>query len=246
MSAAITPETLGLETALPPLINQVLDGLVLAVDAESDAVISGFNGPFQIGELLGLAGGFGVQLGDAEPEDYRGHQVWIIEFLGLSIAMGSANDSTGVAGSGAPPIEPAAVVKQSLDAFDQEIPRLLDGADANRLLENLPSGFVAVVIADCGNLTLFAEIQGLPGCTGAVITADLADEETAVFHVLVGLGNESLAAEAVELARGALEAEASSDAIQEVGVRQEGDLVRARVVAPLPQFEDTFRLFTPR
>ena len=77
---------------------------------------------------------------------------------------------------------------------------MLDGADADRLLENLPSGFVAVVIADCGNLTLFAEIQGLPGCTGAVMTADLVDKETAVFHFLVGLGNESLAAEAAELA----------------------------------------------
>ena len=244
--AAIDPETLGLEMALPSLISQVLDRVVLAVDFESRNVITGFEGAFQIADLLNLAGRFGLRLGDDGPENYRDHQIWTVNFLDVAIAMGSARDSTGVAASGAEPdTDYAILVKQSLDSFDGQSPRLLDDAAATRLLENLPSGFVSVVIADCGKLTLFADLQGLPGCAAAVVSADLVDPETAVFNFLVGFGNADLAEAAVELARDALEAQSPRDGIWEVGVRQEGDLVRARVIADLPQFEETFKLFTP-
>ena len=247
LATVVSLDSLGLESALPSLVTSVLDGLSIATNRQTGAVITGFNGAFEVKELLRVAGGFGIQLGDDAPEDYRDHQIWNINFLGDSAAMGSANANTGVASAGSKPaVDTVALVKQSLDAFDRDTPSILDTGAATRLLENLPSGFASAVISECRDLAVLAETPGIPVCLSAAVSADLLDDQTAVFHFLAGFVSEELAANAAELARDTLEAQLSSAGLWEVGVRQEGNLVRARVIADLPQFEETFGLFTPR
>jgi hypothetical protein len=247
LAAAISPDSLGLALALPSLVTSVVDGLVVASDRQTGDIITGFNGAFEIKDLLRIGGGFGLQLGGHGPEDYGTHQIWDVDFLGDSVAIGSANTRTGVAGVGSrPDVDPVALVKQSLNAFDRDTPNILDTGVATRLLESLPSGFASAVISECRDLAVLAKTQGIPVCLSAAVSTDLLDGQTGVFHFLAGFVNEELAAAAVELARDALEAQSPSAGLREVGVRQEGDLIRVRVVADLPQFEETFRLFTPR
>ena len=247
LAAAISPDSLGLELALPSLVTSVLDGLTVATDRRTGNIITGFNGAFEISDLIRIGGGFGLQLVGDGPEDYGTHQIWSIDFLDDSAALGSANANTGVAGVGSgPEVDPVALVKQSLDAFDGDTPSILDTGAATRLVESLPSGFASAVISDCRDLAVLAEAQGIPGCLSAAVSADLLDGQTAVFHFLAGFVYEELAAAAVELTRNSLEAQSPSAGLREVGVRQEGDLVRARVVTDLPQFEEAFKLFTPQ
>ena len=160
--------------------------------------------------------------------------------------MGSANANTGVASaSSKPDVDTVVFVKQSLDAFDRDTPSILDTGAATRLLEGLPSGFASAVISECRDLAVLAGTPGIPVCLSAAVSADLLDDQTTVFHFLAGFASEELAADAAELARDALEAQLSSAVLQEVSVHQEGDLVRAQVIADLPQFAETFELFTP-
>ncbi len=247
LGTVVSLESLGLESALPSLVTSVLDAITIATDLQTGDVITGFNGAFEIGDLLRVVGGFGVQLGDDGPQDYGNHKIWAVDFLDENVAIGSASTNTGVAGVGpTPEVDPIALVKQSLDAFDRDTPNILDTSTATRLVENLPSGFASAVISECTGLTVLAETQGIPVCLSAAASADLLDDQTVVFHFLAGFVNEELAATAVELARDALEAQSASAGLRDVGIRQEGDLLRARVVTGLQQFKETFELFTPR
>ena len=88
LDTLVSLDSLGLKSALPSLVTSVLDGLSIATNRQTSAVITGFNGAFEVKELLRVAVGFGVQIGDDAPEDYRDHQIWNINFLGDSAAIG--------------------------------------------------------------------------------------------------------------------------------------------------------------
>lgn len=247
LATLISSDPLGLKSALPSLVTSVLDGLSIATNRQTGAIITRFNGSFEVKELIRVAVGFGIQLGDDAPEDYRDHQIWNINFLGDSAAMGSAHANIGVASAGSKPdVDTVALVKHSLDAFDRDTSSILDTGAATRLLEDLPSGFASAVISECRDLAVLAGTLGISVCLSAAVSADLLDDQTAVFHFLAVFAGDELAANAAELARDALEAQLSSAVLREVSVRQEGDLVRARVSDDLPQFAETFELFTLR
>ena len=247
LGGIINPDSLALEMALPSLVASVFDGIVVATDLQTGDIITGFNGTFEIEDLLQLASGFGLQLGDSGPENHRGHQIWKVTFLDDNVAIGSASANTGVAGVGSTPdVDPIDLVKQSLDAYDRETSNILSSPVTSRLLANVPSGFVSAVMSNCSDLSIFSASHPIPGCLGAAVSASLLDDQTAVLDVLVAFISEELAEAALERNREVLEAQAESQGLRGIGVRQEGDLVRARILADLSQFQETFRMFTPR
>ena len=78
-----------------------------------------------------------------------------------------------------------------------------------------------------------------------VVTANVLPGELVVFHALIGFSSEDDAAAAIQRAVEALEGQNRSHEFEDLGVRQEGENLRVRVIVELPKFSEVFRLFTP-
>ena len=157
--------------------------------------------------MLKLVGGFGFSLDIPDPVDYQGHQVWDINILGISLALGQAdatnvilstNQSTGRSITGGP--TDAANVKESLDAFDRKEPGFLSQLSAQRLLERLPSGFATAILADCAQLGQIAAVIDIPGCTGGAISAEITGAGEVTFYGLAVFLDAAEASAALEIA----------------------------------------------
>lgn len=247
LAAAINPEGLGLDLVLPPLVTGLVNTIAVAGDFQNRTVITPFRGDFDIGELLRLAGGLGLDLNTGGSQPYEGHDVWDIDALGTLLAMAEADETTGVAASGrdATASDARALAEASLDAFDGRSARLLDRPGLAELAANVPSGFAAVVLSQCETLPLFAYGQWAPGCTGAVATAGMLSSDLVVFHSLIAFPNQNLAAVALKRATEVVDGQKQSHGFKDLGVRQEGENLRVRVIVNLLKFTDAFRLFAP-
>jgi hypothetical protein len=243
----ISPEILGMDTALPSIATGLVDSIAVATDFQALSVITPFQSNYAIGDILRLAGGFGLQLGGDGPTTYEGHDVWRINARGTALAMATANESTGVAasGQGLSAEEVRAVVEGSIDAFDGWSSALLDTAGLADLLGDVPSGFAGVVLSECETLPLFTGMQGLPGCTAVVVTADILSGDLVVFHTLIGFTGQDEAASVMQRAIEALEDQNSSHDFEDLGVRQEDGNLRVRVIVNVSKFTEVFRLFSP-
>ena len=66
-----------------------------------------------------------------------------------------------------------------------------------------------------------------------------------VFHSLVGFPNQAMAGLAMEQTAEALEKENRSKDFEDLGVRQEGQNLRIRLIVSLPKFAEVFQLLAP-
>ncbi len=247
LGAIINPEVLGLDVALPSIATGLVSRLAVAADFQTRSVVTPFQSDFAIADMLRLAGGFGLQLGGDGPTTYEGHDVWGINVLGTVLAMATADATTGVAASGQSitPAEATALVEGSLDGFDGRSGSILDAPGLSALLANVPSGFAAGVLSQCETLPLFHDVQGLAGCTGVVVSADILPGDLVVFHGLIGFTGEGVALAALRQAAEALESEKELQGFEDLGSRQEDGNVRVRVIVDVAKFAEVFRLFTP-
>ena len=247
LASLVSPEVLGMDVALPSFATGLVDNIAVAADFQARSVVTPFQSNIAIGDMLRLAGGFGLQLGEDSPTSYEGHDVWEINAAGTRLAMGIANSSSGVAasGQGLSPEDVKALVETSLDAFDGRSATLLDAAGLTGLLGDVPSGFAGVALAECETLPLFTGIQGLPGCTGVVVTADILPGDLVVFHSLIGFTGQDEAASAMQRAIEALEDQNTSHDFEDLGVRQEDGNLRVRVIVDVSKVTEVFRLFYP-
>ena len=243
LATFISPDVLGLDVALPSFASGLVNTIAVAVNLQARSVITPFHGDFPIADMLRLASGFGLQLSEGGPQTYEGHDVWDINALGTVLAMAAANETTGVAASGR--YDARALIEASLDAFDARSPRLLDTPGLSGLVGNVPSGFAVAVLSQCEILPLSADAQGLPGCNGAVATADILSGGLVVVHALIGFADQDQAASALQRAAEVLENQNRSHGFEDLGVRQEGENIRVRVIVDISKFTDVFRLFTP-
>lgn len=247
LTSIISPDVLGLDIALPSFATGLVNTIAVAADFETRTLVTAFQGDFDIGNVLRLAGSFGLQLNQGGPQPYEGHDIWDINALGTVLAMARADAAIGVAvtGQGIAVSEARALAEASLDAFDGRSTRLLDAPGLTSLVGDVPSGFAAVVLSQCDRLALLADAQGLPTCTGAVVSAGLLPGELVVLHALIGFADQDAAASALTKAIEALESQNRSHGFVDLGVRQEGENVRVRVIVGLPEFSEAFRLFMP-
>jgi len=96
----INPEILGMDVALPSIASGLVSRIAVAADTQNRSLVTSFQSEFSIGDMLRLAGGFGINLGVDGPTSYEGHDVWGINAFGTVLAMAASGDTTGVAAAG--------------------------------------------------------------------------------------------------------------------------------------------------
>lgn len=242
---ALSLESLGLAGTLPSAATGLVSRLVLATGEGGQGAFTVLDGSFDVSALLDVASGFGISVGSPEPEAYREHRVWSMDVFGLTLAVGEADDSTVVFASGSPLGGAPAVelVKGALDVFDGLQPSLLDDPEIRGLVDQLPSGFAATVIRNCGDLGELGAIIDLPGCAGAAVSAGLQADQTVVFYGLASFEDESMATAALETALGRIE-EGVDLSFGELALDREGSLVLARVLVDPDQVAEAARSLT--
>ena len=243
----INPKILGIDVALPSIASGLVSRIAVAADTQNRSLVTPFQSEFSIGDMLRLAGGFGINLGGDGPTSYEGHDVWGINAFGTVLAMAAAADTAGVAAAGQAiaPDDARALAEASLDAFDGRSATLLDTPGLSGLLADVPSGFAAAVLSGCSTVPLFDDAQELPVCTGVAVTADILPGALMVLHSLVGFPDQAVAGLAIEQTAEALEKENRSKDFEDLGVRQEGQNLRIRLIVSLPKFAEVFQLFAP-
>ena len=231
LANSISPEVLGLDLALPSIATGLVNAIAVAANFQTNAVVTPFQGDFTIPDIIRLASSLGLPLSKGGPQRYEGHDVWDINALGTALAMAAADETTGVAASAqdATASDAIGLAEASLDAFDGRSARLLDAPGLTSLVGNVPSGFAAVVLSQCERLPLFADVQALPGCTGAVLTADMLSSNLVVLHALIGFADQDQARSALKRATVALAGQNRIHGFEDLGVRQEGENLRLRI-----------------
>ncbi|MCI0788909.1 MAG: hypothetical protein J4N88_04945, partial [Chloroflexi bacterium] len=74
---------------------------------------------------------------------------------------------------------------------------------------------------------------------------DVLPGDLVVFHSLIGFAGQDDAASAMLRAAEALESQNLSHGFEDLGVRQEGENLRVRVIVDVSKFAEVFRLFAP-
>ena len=171
---ALQLDSLGPLRALPPGVTGILDGLLVAKEEGSQALIVVMDGPLDVESIFQVAGAFGISVGAPEPEPYRDHQVWSIDLLSIELALSAADGSTTVSSSGAPEGGASAVdlVKRGLDSFDGVEARLMDDSNVARLINRLPSGVATAISRSCDEVDDLPVISVLEGCAGVGISVE--------------------------------------------------------------------------
>lgn len=248
LAGLISLERLGMDVALPSFATGVVNTIAVAPDHDNNSLLTPFQSSFQIGDLLEVAGGFGLQLGGDGPSSYEGHDVWNVSLLGTNVTMATAENTTGVAASGKGITDAAVreVAESSLDAFDGRSANLTDTPGITGLLGDVPSGFAAAVLSKCNAFPLFSTTSGIDGCIRVVVSADILPGELIVLHGLIGFVDQDSATTAMQLTSKALEDEQLSQEFVDLGVRQEEANLRVRLIVDADMFSGAFSLFTPR
>ena len=237
----------GLDVALPSLATGLVNSMALAADFPTRSLVTSFQGDFTIVAMLQVGSSFGLQLNQGSPQTYEGHNIWDIDAFGVVLALAAADETTGVAASGqqATGSDARTLAETSLDAFDRRSARLLDAPGLTGLVGNVPSGFAAAVLSQCERLPIFTDAQALPGCPGAVVTADVLANDLIAIHALIGFADQNQALAALQRTTDALESQQRSYGFTDLGVRQEGENLRVRVIVAVSKFADVFPLFAP-
>ncbi|MBT99518.1 MAG: hypothetical protein CL902_12975 [Dehalococcoidia bacterium] len=248
LAGLISPEGLSMAVALPSFATGVVNTVAMASNQEGNGLLTPFQSTFQIGDLLKVAGGFGLQLGGDGPTSYEGHDVWDVGLLGTNVTMATADDTTGVAASGRGITDEAVrgLVESSLDAFDGRSATLIDTPGLTGLLGDVPSGFAAAVLSKCDVFPLLSSISGTDGCIRVAVSADILPGELIVLHGLIGFADQDSAAAAMELTSRALGNEKLAQEFVDLGVRQEKENLRVRLIVDADKFGGAFALFAPR
>ena len=243
----VDSNSLGIPGIIPIDAAGLLDRVAVAV--AEDRQITLIQGDIDVASMLNLAGRFGLSLNLPDPEDYRGHQVWDIDILGITLALGQADATTVVLSSGSPAggssaagPSAAANVKASLDTFDGLAPGFLGRPNGQRLLQRLPSGFATAFLAECADVGQLATIIDIPGCTGAALSAEITGEGEVTLYGLAAFQDEALALAALEIALKRIQEE---DVLpfDEVAVGQEQELIWTIIVVREEQVAEALEAF---
>jgi hypothetical protein len=227
LAQAVDLGELGLPRMLQLLLTHALDLVVLAVPDDVNGGVVVFQGEVDLGSMVALASGLGLSI-DPEPEIYQGHRRWSGQIFGttaLSLAELGGNIGVIAQGPATDPSVPEQLVKDVLDGADGPTPVLPGGPEFRGLVGKLPSGTVTVLVDECrspaSNITQV-------GCASAAMTVIEASEGQVLAHLVLGFGTEAQAEVALPVLREGL-ANSELD-LREIAVRQEGTLLRARMV----------------
>ena len=229
---------LGLLPMVQPLLTHALDMMVLASPDSGDGTVVIFQGGVELESLVDLARSLGMAI-DPEPEYYQGSRVWSGQILGvgaLSLAELGVNTSIIAQGPVTDHSVPELLVKDVLDLKDAPSEGFLDGPVFWGLVDQLLSGPVIVVDDECRNLAELHSDIGLVGCTAAAVSVNEVSSDQVVAHLVLGFGKEVQAKIALPLLRDGLLS--SEIQLGEIAIRQEGVLLRVRIVGDTQEILD--------
>ena len=242
LSGLLDSERLGIPALIPIDATALIERVAVAATGEGQITV--MKGDIDVASILKLVGGFGFSLNIPDPEDYRDHQVWDINILGVTLAVGQADPTTVIFYSGPPAAGTTSVAKirESLDTLDGVSPGVLDSDDALRLLERLPSGFATTVVSDCAALGEVATVIDIPGCIGGAISAEIAGPGEVTFYGLATFQDETQALAALEIA---LDRAQDEDGLpfDEVAVGQEEELIWSIITVQSEQVAEALETF---
>ena len=242
LSGLLDSERLGIPALIP--IDATASIERVAVAATGQGQITVMKGNIDVASLLKLVGGFGFTLNIPDPEDYRDHQVWDINILGVTLAVGQADPTNVIFSSGPPAAGTTAVAKirESLDTFDGLSPGFLDSPDAMRLLERLPLGFATSVLSDCAALGDIATVIDIPGCIGGAVSAEITGAGEVTFYGLAAFKDEAQALAALEIALDRVQDEDGLP-FDEVAVGQEEELIWSIITVESERLAEALEAF---
>ena len=232
---------LGLHPMVQPLITYALDMMVLASPDSDDGAVVIFQGGVELESLVDLARSLGMAI-DPEPEYYQGYRVWSGQILGLgALSLAELGDNTSIIAQG--PVTdhsvPERLVHNMLDLEDAPSEGFVDGPVFWGLVDQQPSGPVIVVADECRSLAeLYSDIT-LVGCTAAAVSVNEVSANQVVTHLVLGFGTEVQAEIALPLLRDGLLS--SEIRLEEISIRQEGVLLRVRIVGDIHEILDALQ-----
>lgn len=114
--------------------------------------------------------------------------------------------------------------------------RFVDGAVFWGLVDQVPSGPMVVMADECRSLGELHFDIALVGCTAAAVSVNEVSDDQVVAHLVIEWRKEVQAKTALPLLRDGL---LSSDIqLGEIAIRQEGVLLRVRIVGDAQQLSD--------
>jgi len=234
-------EVLGLLDTLQPGASKSVDSAVVAFRQDGGGMVTVIRGVLDVDGLLTAAGGLGLVSPSPEPERYRGYNVRIVDVFGISLTLASVDGSTLVLATGSPTGGTTGTehLKAALDSSDGLAAGLLDEPETARLVSELPAGVTTVVLGDCANLATLFPLETLRGCTGAAVSADIAESGSGAINALVSYEDESQASIAVDL-MGHVGVEQDGLSLERIAMLQEGSLLRLKLPADIHQIESVF------
>ena len=244
LQKALKLQAMGALAVLPPSASGLLNSVLVAVDQPGQGAVVVLDGPINIESLLQLVSSFGISSEPPKAEAYRDHKVWSISVFGFALAVGTVDQSTAVLGSGlsAQTTSPKDRVEDALDAFDGVEPGVMDDPRISQVVDNLPVGVVVAVFGDCGNLSSPAAASGLDGCISFGASAELLDQDKVAINAVALFQQEGQASAATETFNGA--GIRLGGLVPEKSIaRQEGLLVRVRLITDLEQVGSAFDAF---
>ena len=226
LTRSVDAQALGLSSALPSLATELVNSVAISSDSEALRIITPFEGDFRISDMIQLAGGFGLEMGQSGPESYNNHPIYEVSILGNVSALATADFTTG---TGVAAIhrrgtaeETVKLAKGALDAFDGRADQLLDLPGLADLVGNIPSGFVTAVLSQCEDIPLISDGDGLPGCSGLVPSSTVTSGDLVVFQVLVGFEGQQHAKSALQRANDSLADQREKYGFEDLAVGLEG------------------------
>lgn len=234
-------EVLGLLDTLQPGASTSVDSAVVAFSRDGNGMIMVIQGTLDVDGLLAAAGGLGlVELGQ-EPEKHRDYDIQSVDVFDISLALASVDGSTLLIATGSPSVGATGPeqIRTALDSSDGLVTGLLDDPETSRMVRELPPGMMAVVLGNCANLTVLFHNRTLQGCTGAAISAELAETGSGAINAIVGYENEAQASTAMEL-MGEEGFQLDGLTLEKVAVVQERSLLRLKLPANVDQVATAF------
>ena len=234
-------DVLGLLDTLQPGASTSVDSAVVAFSRDGNGMVMVIQGTLDVDGLLAAAGGLGlVELG-LEPEKHRDYDVQSVDVFDISLALSSVDGSTLLIATGSPSVGATGPeqIRTALDSSDGLVAGLLDDPETSRMVRELPPGMMAVVLGNCANLTVLFHYRTLQGCTGAAISAELAETGSGAINAIVGYENEAQASTAMEL-MGEEGFQLDGLTLEKVAVVQEKSLLRLKLPANVDQVVTAF------
>ena len=234
-------EVLGLLATLQPGASTSVDSAVVAFSRDGNGMIMVIQGSLDVDGLLAAAGGLGLGELGQEPEKHRDYDIQSVDVFDISLALASVDGSTLLIATGSPSVGATGPeqIRTALDSFDGLVTGLLDDPETSRMVRGLPPGMMAVVLSNCANLTVLFHSRTLQGCTGAAVSAELAETGSGAINAIVVYENEAQASRAMEV-MGEDGFQLDGLTLEKVAVVQERSLLRLKLPATVDQVATAF------